>query len=587
MRFKSIRVGNAWSFGNEGVRLSEVGQHNVIIGKNNSGKSKLLAALAWVRRNSDKLWNVAPFELEPDIYHDAGDPEKLGNPSLRVTVQLSAEELAVAVAGALEELRAGQNQTEAAVKVYVRTEFSFGFSGSKSLPGRNVKSSIEFEQPVDLDAPFIASSPNQTAAAQRRANWDQREAIVVHKHLLMQVGPSIKYISGWRTLRETDEEKTNIVKQLHVWKAPQQKNKEDRYRFFRVESIFQRLMLCPQIELVPEHNGERLSVALGPRYLPIEALGDGIQHLLMIAYHLATAPRGVLLIEEPETHLHPELQRNLMAVMRKELSGQSFITTHSPVLLDSSLASTVFRVEHDGRCSSAAACQTSQDLYRVLDQLDVRASDILQANFVVWVEGPTDRMFLKRCFELLAISLTEGVHYQIAYYGGRLRSHVTFDEMRSELVNLLRLCRKGAMICDSDKRSADEPVDESKRRLGEECEAMGLLYWVTDGREIENYLPDETLTEAYRRLLGDESITITLGQYDGLANALSAMFPSPAYGQGWKVDYADNKAKVMPELLRHLTKERLDRLGVRERIDQLIAQIGAANQCDTVPAPPG
>jgi hypothetical protein len=290
-----------------------------------------------------------------------------------------------------------------------------------------------------------------------------------------------------------------------------------------------------------------------------------------------TCPDSVLLIEEPETHVHPELQRNLVRVIYEEAKGQTFITTHSPVLLDAGLASTICRVEHDGRCSTVARCCTPSDLCRVLDQLDVRASDVLQSNFVVWVEGPTDRMFLKRCFELVDARLAEGVGYQIVYYGGWLRSHYTFDELEPDLVNLLRLCRNATMVCDSDRRQADaDEIDGPKLRLRRECEGLGGFYWVTDGREIENYLPDHVLSTAYTSLFG-RPVQVVLGRFEKLGDVLIREFAPGAPGDGWKVHYEKHKARVMPHLLAHLTAGDLGRWGLADRLKDLVVRIRQAN----------
>jgi hypothetical protein len=43
---------------------------------------------------------------------------------------------------------------------------------------------------------------------------------------------------------------------------------------------------------------------------------------------------------------------------------------------------------------------------------------------------------------------------------------------------------------DSDKRTSRSPINATKRRVIEEAKEAGGLIWITDGKEIENYLSD-------------------------------------------------------------------------------------------------
>jgi hypothetical protein len=55
----------------------------------------------------------------------------------------------------------------------------------------------------------------------------------------------------------------------------------------------------------------------------------------------------------------------------------------------------------------------------VLSDLDVRASDLFQSNGIIWVEGPSDRVYIKKWLEIKDPSTIENLHYQFAYYGGK------------------------------------------------------------------------------------------------------------------------------------------------------------------------
>ena len=94
--------------------------------------------------------------------------------------------------------------------------------------------------------------------------------------------------------------------------------------------------------------------------IPLSIAGEGAKLLVRRAFELAAMPGGVVLLEEPETHLHPAGQRLLArAIWTAVRRGvQIILTTHSLDLIDSLLADatddaelrqlSVFRLRLDG-----------------------------------------------------------------------------------------------------------------------------------------------------------------------------------------------------------------------------------------------
>jgi energy-coupling factor transporter ATP-binding protein EcfA2 len=74
--------------------------------------------------------------------------------------------------------------------------------------------------------------------------------------------------------------------------------------------------------------------------IPAALVGDGIRLLLHLTFELATRPGGLVLMEEPEVHLHPgairQCARAILAAMRRKV--QIVLSTHSLELIDSLVA---------------------------------------------------------------------------------------------------------------------------------------------------------------------------------------------------------------------------------------------------------
>jgi predicted ATP-dependent endonuclease of OLD family len=197
----------------------------------------------------------------------------------------------------------------------------------------------------------------------------------------------------------------------------------------------------------------------------------------------------ILAIEEPENNLHPALLRRLLdflANQRGALGLTLLLTTHSPVAIDWSAKRTdsqIIHVQHNGGSATATTVIGYQQQRAILDDLDIPASDILQANGIIWVEGPSDRIYLRRWLDLASEgTLKEGTHYSIMFYGGRLLAHLDGlppDESNS-LISLLYINRNVALLMDSDRRAGppsapEQQLNATKSRIKSELERGGRL----------------------------------------------------------------------------------------------------------------
>ncbi len=563
-----------WSFNDEGGELENLGQTVVIIGRNNSGKSNIRRAIQWIGKQGSWLQNGGqPTALDEKERHDYGDSGKQGHPSIKLSIELSKDELdATSKRLQPQHLEAPQRKAlEMAVGRGLIAESCEAWSSEEVEQLR-----IRF-----VDAPDPPPAQGGKQVFDMSASWIQ----ILRNYVAQLLSNQILLLSGWRKMDDSTSHGSSYVKQLAAWRGAVTKATSERQKFNNVQDMFRSLTGLREAELEVTTHNDILNVNWRNRILPMSSFGDGIQHLLMLSLEFTLRDGWVFLVEEPETHLHPELQRGLVKMMKDNPQNQYIITTHSPVLLDSGAAESVYRVEYDGDRSTVKKCKTTEDLYRTLDQLDARASDVLQANCVIWVEGPTDRMFIRKCLEMRKCQFQEGGHYQIACYGGNLRAHVTFDEESADrFVNLMRLSRHVVMICDSDKASDEDEINDTKKRLQKEIEEASGFYWPTDGREIENYLPDAVLTAAYAKLLGDESVKIELGKHEKLAHKLKSQFPDPKQGDAKWVAYERHKVMIMPEILEAMSKEHLDRYDLHERLDDLIGHISEANSPMGTPA---
>ena len=205
---------------------------------------------------------------------------------------------------------------------------------------------------------------------------------------------------------------------------------------------------------------------LNGRNLTLDVLGAGVRRVIELVWCLCvehTTPTLVL-IDEPSEHLHPHLLLRLVDVLLTETRHQLVLATHAAALIDHPAAH-LFEVTMTDGHSQLHDLTTPATRHAAVWTLGYRPSDVLQANCVIWVEGPSDRLYLNWWLTawLAAyqpdLHLVEGADYQFMTYGGRLLAHFTAtdhddlddDLVERDLIALQALGRRLAIVIDSDK----------------------------------------------------------------------------------------------------------------------------------------
>jgi len=141
-----------------------------------------------------------------------------------------------------------------------------------------------------------------------------------------------------------------------------------------------------------ECRGSQLSIQYGTTPIPYELEGAGYQALFNLL-RLIEMGGQLIAIEEPENHLHPKLQKTFVGAV-KELVGsqkQIFLSTHSPFIFDRVNLSSIWFVYKDGLEGKVQNISSLEGISNILQQLGVKPSDLLLANGILVVEGPTDK----------------------------------------------------------------------------------------------------------------------------------------------------------------------------------------------------
>ena len=234
----------------------------------------------------------------------------------------------------------------------------------------------------------------------------------------------------------------------------------------------------------------------------IENKGDGIKSLAAISiiqsmtFEKAEGRALILLIEEPEAHLHPNAVHSLRNILRElpsSIGAQVFISTHSPILLDRDSVSNNIIVYEDHRV------ETCSTIDAIREALGVRTIDAMLPEKVIIVEGETD----KRIFESLC--------KQNELLKSRLENQsVVFKAAgsASKIDNLIRyydtLMISSFALFDSDDSgiNACKQIQDSKLKTSKE---VALIKSVGKAKsEIEDWIRFDEYFDLVRREYGIE-----------------------------------------------------------------------------------
>jgi putative ATP-dependent endonuclease of the OLD family len=306
----------------------------------------------------------------------------------------------------------------------------------------------------------------------------------------------------------------------------------DLNKIFKDDAEFSRIILRKKLDGLWEIalEEERKGMIL------LSQSGSSLKTVILILVYIHLIPEFeknnlssyVFSIEEIENNLHPSLLRRLLSFLSDKAKKDGccfFMATHSSVVIDMfshDEDAQIIHVTHNGKTSSVQVLKTHKENFTILDDLGVRASDLLQANGIVWVEGPSDIIYIEKWLEMYCIENQKsvprrGLDYEFQMFGGTLldslcliKEGLNEEEEYKKLVSMFSFSRNAFVVIDSDAVKKNKKIiDQSKfspakqfiKKQFEQLSADGLKLglWFKDSnteiRTLEDYLDRDTIKE--------------------------------------------------------------------------------------------
>jgi energy-coupling factor transporter ATP-binding protein EcfA2 len=219
--------------------------------------------------------------------------------------------------------------------------------------------------------------------------------------------------------------------------------------------------------------------------------GTGVSQILAVLYVVVTSrePKTII-IDEPQSFLHPGALRKLLEILREYPQHQYILATHSPMLITNLELSSLTLVRREGTGTRLTTLQPKdpRELRLVLNEVGAQLSDVYGADQILWVEGATEA----ECFPLIARKLIGSLGGTVVLGVRNTGDFDTKDKKKADMVFDVygRLGLSNAIlppaigfIFDREHRSKSERQDFERRG-----EALNVPVHFLERTLYENYL---------------------------------------------------------------------------------------------------
>ena len=525
MKLKSLTIKNYRSI-TKAYKI-KISDYMILIGKNNEGKSNILKAIK-IAFNIIRNYRKTAYMYLPRSEYDYSEdfPISLLNSKklkdkktvFKLDIEFSDEEC---------------NEFNSIYKTKVPKEFSIQIDINDRYP--------------NLTIPTKGKVPaNHTSRIVNICDY-------ISKNLY------VEYISAVRVQRDSveiidsliDFELNNITDEEYT----QAKQIVDKYHQDKIQSLEKRLKaplktFLPNIKDIRFEAKERTSYGLRRDIeilvddgvlTSLKKKGDGVKSLFSIAL-LSTVQSNknrIILIDEPENHLHPDAIHYINSVIADlSVNNQIIISSHNPIFVDRLNIDNNIIVEH-GKAEPATKID------EIRKNIGVKCSDnLMYSDYVVVVEGPSDKELLKRYFANYPDlqKLLKSNKITIRSIGGT-------HNLESEVYSLDRyLCNYLILL---DKDGASKTAVNNLKNIFNIDDNKFRYFSVNGNRDCE--LEDLLIPANYKSILLQHGIDIDCDLFKNKSRKWSDKVSDIANSVG--IDFAPIEESVKTEISKNLPKD--------------------------------
>ncbi|NER95570.1 MAG: AAA family ATPase, partial [Symploca sp. SIO1B1] len=493
MKLEAVSIQNFRSI--QDVTLEDCGEFNVIVGKNNAGKSNIILAInAFFKSlNEGKFIILNPpigelidyhnysleapisitvfFQLFPDEMDGLIQDIRDESPQAKILIDYIEPELRLAVTveviNAPDQFAYIQKMVLCKSKSLMTSDKEFVFSILNIYPRDAKKLVKDFSRLAEYDIIDILKSDAIDFASKNTS------LPIYAINLIKQISETkVLYLNERRKSIEEFEASELLKFKLRRGEAQKLRTIQDTVSDF----------LGVDIDVFPTERkilGEDPEAELDVDQSLVQVNGAGIREALRLILDYELNKPDILLVEEPEIHLHPALETNMMRYLKTiGQECQVFITTHSTNFLDTAEMQNVYLASRNN-ATTIQRINVEEAEQSIPRELGIRLSSLFMFDRLVFVEGVTDEQVFRKWASTCDVNLAQASVGFVPMGGVRNLAHFATEAT----INFLTKRRVSIhFILDRDERE-DAEVQRLSTRPGAQAKLI-----VLNKRELENYL---------------------------------------------------------------------------------------------------
>lgn len=319
---------------------------------------------------------------------------------------------------------------------------------------------------------------------------------------------------------------TAFVDLWNNWKTAG--NKAQSRAIGKITEEIRRLFEFNQLEINASVSLHTLLVTIDGHQYRLAELGSGISQFIMVLGNAATARPPLILIDEPETNLHPALQIDFLLMLAQYASEGCLFSTHS-VGLARSVANEIFTIRKGQGGSVVRHFESTPSILEFLGELSFSSFRDMGCDRILLVEGVNDVKVVQQLLRLFGKEHTT----VILPLGG---DQLVRGGREFELQELRRLSQNIFALVDSERFDAVSPPAVRRVQFDEVCKKIGFGVCLTQRRALENYFPDHAVKAAFGQSFE------ALKPYERLDEHPNAWGKS----ENWRIAHYLQKSDILP-----------------------------------------
>ncbi len=224
----------------------------------------------------------------------------------------------------------------------------------------------------------------------------------------------------------------------------------------------------------------------------LDELGTGISHFIVVLANALIKKPSFILIDEPETGLHPKLQQRFIRALASKSKYGLAATSHSIGLARSSADFILSLIKEENgyvKLKPFGHSNYSSSISGIINELNYSQYAELGGSKILLVEGRTD---IKSFREILRKYSIEH-EFIIISFGGRQFMTTVKSKIIDELSELNRFNTEVFVIFDSEKTSENAQLKPEFEIFHQVCEELGFNVFATDYHSTENYISQSAI----------------------------------------------------------------------------------------------